>query len=349
MLCAMPFILGNTTSGGLHAALAHLGVSPRAARQIQAAILRRGALPEAGPSGLPENLLERIRQATVIPRLKLIDKVVSPKDGFAKYVFQGEGPDPFEAVCIPLLHRPDDQKCVVCVSCQVGCALGCAFCATGRMGFRRDLAPWEMVDQVAQLRADSPHPVGGVVFMGMGEPMLNYEAVIQAARILCEPCGMAIAAKAITISTAGIVPGIRRFTAEGQPFRLVISLTSADPVQRRMLMPVEQSYPLPELMEAIREYQQATGKRVTLAWTLMAGINTREDDARQLAELTRGLPVKMDLIDVNDPTGRFRPPSPKELNAFRDALRKHLAMPVARRYSGGQDINGACGMLAGGC
>jgi len=156
---------------------------------------------------------------------------------------------------------------------------------------------------------------------------------------------MAIAAKAITLSTVGIIPGIRRFTAGRHAYRLVISLTSADPVQRRALMPVEAAHPTPELMQAIREYHGVTGRRVTLAWTMIAGVNTRPEDARRLAELTRGLPVTLDLIDVNDPSGRFRPPSPAELAAFRDALRECLAMPVARRYSGGQDIHAACGML----
>ncbi len=332
----------------MQAALEHLGVNPRMARQIQAAVIKRGMLPEARPSGFSEKMLERLRRETVIPRLTRLDKVVSPQDGFAKYLFAGVGEGEFEAVCIPLVHRADDKKCIVCVSCQVGCALGCAFCATGRLGFRRDLAAWEMVSQVTHIQSDSPHPVRGVVFMGMGEPMLNYEPVIQAARILSEPCGMAISGKAITISTAGIVPGIRRFTAEGHSFRLVVSLTSADPVQRRALMPVEGAHPLPDLIQALREYHQASGRRVTLAWTLMAGVNTRLEDIRQLAELTRGLPIKLDLIDVNDPTGRFRPPSPEELAVFRDALRENLAMPVARRYSGGQDIQAACGMLAGG-
>lgn len=343
----MPFILGNTTADRMQASLAHLGITPRMARQIQVAAVRRGVLPEAIPSGFSEKMLNRLRQETVIPRLVRLNKVVSQQDGFTKYLFQGGGEGSFEAVCIPLVHRPEDKKCIVCVSCQVGCALGCAFCATGRLGFSRDLAAWEMVDQVAHIRADSPHPVRGVVFMGMGEPMLNYDSVIQAARILSEPCGMAISGKAITISTAGIVPGIRRFAAEGHSFRLVVSLTSADPVLRRTLMPVEQTYPLPDLIQALREYHQASGRRVTLAWTMMAGVNTRLEDIRQLAELTRGLPIKLDLIDVNDPTGRFRPPSPGELTAFRDALRANLAMPVARRYSGGQDIQAACGMLAG--
>jgi 23S rRNA (adenine2503-C2)-methyltransferase len=225
--------------------------------------------------------------------------------------------------------------------------MGCEFCATGRMGFRRDLAAWEIVDQVIKIRDDSPHPVRGVVFMGMGEPMLNYDRVIQAARILTESCGMAIGGKAITISTAGVVPGIRRFTAEKHIYRLVVSLNSADPLQRRELMPVERTYPTPELMSALREYHEATGRRVVLAWTMIAGVNTRPEDAEMLAELTRGLPVKLDLIEVNDPTGRFKPPSPEELSVFRDALSAKLGVPVGRRYSGGADIAAACGMLAG--
>ena len=145
----------------------------------------------------------------------------------------------FEAVRIPLLHRAGKEKTVVCVSSQVGCALGCRFCATGRLGFGRNLATWEMVDQVIRIAADSPHPVRGVVFMGMGEPLLNYDAVVRAARILSEPCGLAIAAKAITISTAGIVPGIRRFTADRLPFKMVVSLASADKAKRRTMMPVD--------------------------------------------------------------------------------------------------------------
>jgi 23S rRNA (adenine2503-C2)-methyltransferase len=215
------------------------------------------------------------------------------------------------------------------------------------MGFRRNLAAWEIVDQVIKIQADSPHPVRGVVFMGMGEPMLNYDRVIQAARILSEPCGLAIGGKAITISTAGIVPGIRRFTAEGHIYRLVVSLNTADPIRRRQLMPIEQTYPTSQLIAALRDYHQATGRRVILAWTMIAGVNTRSEDAAMLANLIEGLPVKLDLIDVNDPTGRFQPPSPDELAVFRDALSAELGVPVARRYSGGRDIQAACGMLAG--
>jgi 23S rRNA (adenine2503-C2)-methyltransferase len=297
--------------------------------------------------GIAAKTLQEVARRTAIPNLTVIDKQVSRRDGFAKYLFRGDGPEPFEAVRIPLLHRPEDRKYVVCVSSQVGCALGCEFCATGRIGFRRNLAAWEIVDQVIKIQADSRHPVRGVVFMGMGEPMLNYDRVVQAAKIFSESCGMAIGGKAITISTAGIVPGIRRFTREGHIYRLVVSLNSADPVRRRELMPVEKVHPLPELMSALREYHEATGRRIVLAWTMMAGVNTRDEDAQMLADLMDGLPVKLDLIDVNDPTGYFRAPSVDELNAFRDALTAKLGVPVGRRYSGGRDIHAACGMLAG--
>jgi 23S rRNA (adenine2503-C2)-methyltransferase len=343
-----PILFKDDTSIGLHAQLAPLGVSERLARRLQAAIVTRGAneVPRQMPE-VPARMLEQVRQATAVPRLQRLDKAVSPTDGFAKYLFTGDGPEPFEAVRIPLLHRPGDEKYVVCVSSQVGCAMGCVFCATGRLGFRRNLAAWEIVDQVLHIQADSPHPVRGVVVMGMGEPFLNYDRVMRALAVLNEPCGLGIDAKAMTVSTVGIVPSIRRFTAERRPYRLIVSLSSADPERRRTLLPVEQHYPLPELLDALRDHHAATEKRVTLAWTLIAGVNTRPEDARQLAELTRGLPVLIDLIDVNDATGRFRPPEREELDRFRDALTAELGMPVVRRYSGGQDVCGGCGMLAG--
>jgi 23S rRNA (adenine2503-C2)-methyltransferase len=345
-ISAEPILFKDHTAEDLHALLSPFGVSARLARRLQAAVLQRGGIPESMPE-VPRRVLEHVRHVTRIPQLTRIEKVVSPTDGFTKYLFRGNGPETFETVRIPLLHRPGDEKYIVCVSSQVGCAMGCVFCATGRMGFQRNLAAWEIVDQVMQVRADSPYPVRGVVFMGMGEPMLNYDRVMRAARVMSDPCGLAIDARAITISTVGVVPMIRRFTAERRPYRLIVSLTSVDPAQRRELLPIENTHPLSDLMAAVREYHEATGKRVTLAWTMLGGINTRPEDARRLAELTAGLPVQMDLIDVNDATGEFLPPSPTELKTFRDALTAELGMPVVRRYSGGQDIHGGCGMLAG--
>ncbi len=343
-----PTLFKDHTASELCARLKVHGVTPRLARRLQAAILQRGA--HEVPATLPETsprLLDEIRTATRVPRLTLVEKLTSPVDGFTKYLFRGEGPQTFETVRIPLLHRQGEEKYIVCVSSQVGCALGCVFCATGRMGFQRNLQTWEIVDQVLQVRDDSEYPVRGVVFMGMGEPFLNYDRVLKAADILSEPCGGAIAAAAITISTVGVVPMIRRFTLEKRPYRLIVSLTAATSELRKTLLPMEEIHPLPELMAAIREYQEASGTRMTLAWTMLAGVNTGADQARALGELTAGLPVKLDLIDVNDVTGQFQPPSDAERNAFRDAITAQLAIPVARRYSGGRDIQGACGMLAG--
>src|SRR2546422_472257 len=202
---AIPILFKDHTADELHDRLAGLGVSPRLARRLQAAVMQRRATEL--PAALPEvaaRLLVRVREATAIPRLELLDKAVSPVDGFAKYLFRGTGPEPFEAVRIPLLHRPGDEKYIVCVSSQVGCAMGCAFCATGRMGFKRNLATWEIVDQVMQIRDDSPHPVRGVVFMGMGEPFLNYDRVMAACEVINDPTGLAVEGKAITLSTVGI-------------------------------------------------------------------------------------------------------------------------------------------------
>ncbi len=341
----MPEPLGNFTSDELAAHFAGLGVTPPIARKLLASALREGAWPTRDTT-VSHRLLTRLAQDLEIPELQRIDTRVSPVDGFAKHLFQSPDGARFEAVAIPLLRKNEPPKTVVCVSTQVGCAMGCAFCATGRLGFTRNLAPWEIVAQVAQIRRESPHPVRGVVFMGMGEPLLNADAVLQAARILSEPCGLAISAKAVTVSTVGIVPGILRLARERSPLRLIVSLTSADPARRLTVMPVEERYPSDRLRAALAAYHAATGRRITLAWTLIAGFNTREEDARQLADWARDFPVQIDLIDVNDTTGRFAPPGDAERSAFRDALRKHLAAPVIRRYSGGKDIHAACGMLA---
>ena len=343
-----PILFKNLTAEQLAEKLKPLGVSLKLARRIQSSLLRN--LEPEIPREMEQvswRLLDKVRQATRIPSLEMLDKRVSPRDGFTKYLFRGEGQEPFETVRIPLLHREGDEKYVVCVSSQVGCAMGCAFCATAKMGFRRNLQPWEIVDQILQVRKDSTHPVRGVVFMGMGEPMLNYDRVMQAAEILREPCGMAIDARNITISTVGVVPGIRRFTREKQPYRLVVSLTAANHEKRKNLLPVENTHPLEELMQAIREYQQTAKTRMMLAWTMMSGINTSREDAKEIAKLTAGMSVKIDLIDVNDPSGTYIKPSAVELKAFRDALNEEVHQPIARRYSGGQDINAGCGMLAG--
>jgi 23S rRNA (adenine2503-C2)-methyltransferase len=231
------------------------------------------------------------------------------------------------------------------LSSQVGCALRCDFCATGRLGGIRSLKTWEILAQHRAIAAEAEHPIRGAVFMGMGEPFLNYENVIRAARILSDPAGPAIAAKAISISTAGVLPAIRRFTEEGHRFRLILSLGAPTAELRRQLMPIEDRWPLAEVLPAVRAHAEARGVRATLAYVVVGGVNATPEHARALGELVAGMRVKLNLIDVTDDTGQYRRATPEELAAFRNGLAA-LGVPVVRRYSGGADIAAACGTLA---
>jgi 23S rRNA (adenine2503-C2)-methyltransferase len=322
--------------------LSPLAPSPTAVRKLFAAVFAHGAEDLDALLGVPQvpaRLREHLRARGTLPSLEVLERRRA-SDGFVKYLFGSPEGGRFEAVRIPLF----EEKYVVCVSSQVGCALACDFCATGRMGFLRNLETWEMVDQVLRIRAEADRPVRGVVFMGMGEPLLNPTEVLRAARILSHPAGLAISARAISLSTAGVVPAINKYVREGHPYRLVFSLTSAIPEKRLQVMPVEATHGLPELVAAIRSYAETRRERAMLAYVLISGFNTGREDAEALAEVFRGIPIKLDLIDVTDASGRYRPPGPEELARFRDFLQV-LKAPVARRYSGGKDINAACGTL----
>ena len=313
------------------------------ARKIFAAIFSRDAASVeslASTPQVPRRVSEWLVREAELPRLRTVERRAAA-DGFVKYLFESPLGGRIEAVRIPLF----DSKYVVCISSQVGCALACDFCATGRLGFERNLQTWEMVDQVLRIRAEADRPVRGVVFMGMGEAFLNYNDSLRAAGILCHPAGLAISGKAITLSTAGHVPAIRRYVREGHPYRLTFSITSAIPTKRGSVMPIEKTHPLPLLVEAIREYAEVRRERAMLAYVVIAGFNTRLEDAQALAEVFQGIPIKLDLIDVTDLSNKYQPPSAEELAAFRDAL-QILGAPVARRYSGGKEIGAACGTLA---
>jgi 23S rRNA (adenine2503-C2)-methyltransferase len=285
--------------------------------------------------------LERLAATVELPHLEVVERQQAA-DGFLKYLFRLSDGLEVEAVRIPIF----ESKYTVCISSQAGCALGCVFCATGKIGFLRNLRAWEIVEQLRIVRAEADRPVRGVVFMGMGEPLLNYDNVVRAGRIMADPSGMAIAGRAITISTAGVVPAIRRFTADKLPFRLAISLTGATHEKRARLMPVENTWSLDELMDAVREHHAVTRERVMLEYVAISGVNCGADDAAALVELLRGLPVRFNIIEVNDASGCYQPPSETELRAFRDALQP-LGQPIVRRYSGGKDVQAGCGMLAG--
>jgi 23S rRNA (adenine2503-C2)-methyltransferase len=315
-----------------------LGFTAKNARRAYAHVVRHG---DWDVRDIAREKLQAAAERFRLPSLEVADRRKSLVDGFTKYLFKLHDGELVEAVRIPLF----DEKYVVCVSSQAGCALGCVFCATGKLGFRRNLAAWEIVEQVRIVRAEADRPVRGIVFMGMGEPLLNYDHVVRAARILSDPLGLAIDGRAITISTAGVVPQIRRFTRDRLPFRLAVSLTAGTSAKRRTLMPVENTWSIDELIAAVREYADVTGDRVTLEYVAIRGVNCGPDDARALCELLRGIRIRFNIIEVNDHAGVYLPPEADELKAFRDALQA-LGQPIVRRYSGGKDVRAACGMLA---
>jgi 23S rRNA (adenine2503-C2)-methyltransferase len=358
--------LRNFDRAELEDAVALHGASPEVGRRIFARVHRDGAagFPPGAVRGLSHVAGAALDAACEWPELEVVERRRAA-DGFVKYLFRtGDGYE-VEAVRIPLpdpeaaralkerrragqaapLEALPTAKYTVCLSSQVGCALACDFCATGRLGGIRSLKTWEILAQHRAIAAEADHPVRGAVFMGMGEPLLNYDNVIRAARILSDPAGPAIGAKAISISTAGVLPAIRRFTAEGHHYRLILSLGAPTSEERRLLMPIEDRWPLSEVVAAMRDHAAARGTRVTLAYVLIGGVNATPRHAEELGVLLAGMRVKLNLIDVSDETGRYRPAGAEELGAFRDAL-VALGVPVVRRYSGGAEIAAACGTLA---
>ena len=332
--------LRGHTPDSLSAAFPEL--RPAVARRVVHRVVGEDADDLAGIPGLSRVAHAALLARGRLARLRVSDRRLSAVDPFAKYLFEAPDGRRFEAVRIPL-ERP---RFSVCVSSQAGCALACAFCETGRLGFERNLEAWEIVEQVLTIRRESPErPVTGVVFQGQGEPFQNYDAVLRAAAVLRDPCGGRIGGDRITISTVGLLPMIERYTDEGHPYRLILSLTSAFGEKRASLVPIGRRHDVPELAAAMKRHATLRGGPVNLAWVLMSGVNTGPEEARELGRLFRGAPVRLSVIDVNDPTGEFRRADDSERSRFLQAL-SDAGLAFVRRYSGGPDIHAACGMLA---
>ncbi len=307
-------------------------------------------------------------------RLPELLRTVNDEDGTTKFTFRLEDGNVIESVFIP-----DNDRATVCVSTQVGCKLGCAFCYTGQLGFKRNLAWNEISAQVLAVRqylgsrksqgessksgtapdfAISPFPfplitnvpfplITNVVFMGMGEPFLNFDATIEAAKTINAENGLGIGARHITISTSGIPEGIKAFTQVPQQFRLALSLNASDDETRSKLMPVNKLHPLKEVMAAIRTYTDARGKRVTFEYVLVDGMNNRDKDVKQLGVLLKGIPCKLNLIPLNPYPGcELEAPTPESVEAFARKLWP-LVPAVTVRRSKGASILAGCGQLAG--
>lgn len=247
-----------------------------------------------------------------------------------------------------VLLRHGDGRRTVCVSAQAGCPLGCKFCATGAMGLKRNLAAGEIVAQVLffarYLKKEEGGRATNVVFMGMGEPLLNYDNVMEAVRILNSKDALGIGARRISVSTSGIVPGIERLAKEDLQINLAVSLHSADDAKRSELMPINKKYPLAEVVEAASRFARTKKREVMCEYLLIKGVNDGEEDALALARLMRGGLFVVNLIRYN-PTGIFRPSDSAAIARFKKILLDN-GINATQRYSFGQDINAACGQLA---
>lgn len=269
----------------------------------------------------------------------VIARKLEDKDGTAKYLFTLEDGNQIETVLLP-----EGRRRTVCISTQVGCNLDCLFCATGKMGFRRNLSAGEIVDQIETVEGDSGK-ITNVVYMGMGEPLLNYDAVIKSIRILNHEKGKNIGIRHITVSTCGIIPGIKKLAREDIQPRLAVSLNAPADTLRTQLMPINKKYPLPELFKAIRDYQQSTRRRVTFEYVMIKGKNDSAEHAKMLLKLLRGIISHVNLIEHNPHPGCDFAGSGSERMKVFAAVLENAGIETTMRFKMGRGIKAACGQL----
>jgi 23S rRNA (adenine2503-C2)-methyltransferase len=306
-------------------------------RQVWDGLHRRVVAP-ADMTDLPAALRDRLEVA-LPPALETARESVSDDGQTVKWLWRLSDGALVETV---LMHYAD--RSTVCVSSQAGCAMACGFCATGQAGFERQLTTGEIVEQVARaVERARPRRVSNVVLMGMGEPLANYDRVWPAIERLHDDMGLS--ARHLTVSTVGIVPGIRRLAAEALPVNLAVSLHAANDGKRDELVPINRRYPLGELMDACAEYLDAKGRRLSFEWALIAGVNDSGRDAEELAVLAKPLGAHVNLIPLNPTPGYATPGTPAEgVRRFRDALRT-LGVNATIRQNRGTEIDAACGQL----
>jgi 23S rRNA (adenine2503-C2)-methyltransferase len=324
--------------------MAGLGQKPFHGRQLYKWIYKYLVFEFEKMSDLKKDLRSRLAEQyrIALPRTAAREK---SSDGTEKFLFEFDDGTAVESVLIPDENSP---RITLCISSQSGCPLNCVFCATGKLGFARDLTAGEIVGQVMAVRSMyGPEAFENVVFMGMGEPLLNYDNVMKAVEIMTDSLGLMIGARRITLSTVGIVPGIRRLAASGSKVKLAVSLNAPGDELRRAIMPVARSYPLAQLMSAVREWTSVRRRRVTFEYILFKGVNDSREHALELAEAVRGIPCKINLLAYNPIDGAaFDRPDEADIEDFARVLYPRTPA-VTIRKSRGADIAAACGQLAG--
>ncbi len=332
-------LLDLTPSDALEALapwVADRGEAAYRARQIHRRLWRQPVTAWAAATELPARLRDALETTAPLPRPQLVSRQVS-EDGTIKFLWGFGDGEAVESVLIP-----DGKRRTLCVSSQAGCAYGCTFCATGRMGFRRHLEAWEIAAQVRELLlCAEPMRPSHVVFMGMGEPLHNWNNVDRALTILNDPEGLGIGARHITVSTIGIVPNLAKLAQRPEQFRLAVSLHAADSATRARLMPIETKYALRDVMDAVRSFR----RRVTLEYVMIRGVNDGLDHAERLATLARPLSAHVNLLPLH-PGGApgLEATPPEAIQRFAQHLGKRGVAATVRR-SRGLDISAACGQL----
>ncbi|MDR7418018.1 MAG: 23S rRNA (adenine(2503)-C(2))-methyltransferase RlmN [Armatimonadota bacterium] len=310
-------------------------------RQLARWIYGRRATAFAEMTDLPVGLRDHLPKVAVLSRLRPLARADAADDLTTKVLLGLADGRAIEAV----LMRYRDGRRTACVSTQVGCAMGCTFCATALAGLARNLTAGEIVDQVLLIGRECGERVTHVVFMGMGEPLANYDATLRAVRLLNAPYGPGIGMRSLTISTVGLVPQIRRLAGERLQLTLAVSLHAPNDELRAQLVPVNRRWPIAELMAASREYAGVTGRRVTFEYVLMAGVNDRDEHARQLGGLLAGWQAHLNVIPWNPVYGmQYRRPGPAEVYRFVGLVRR-FGVAATVRIDRGVDIGAACGQL----
>ena len=353
----------------LAALVASLGERPFRTRQLLRWLHQKGAASLDEMSDLPRPFREALGRATTLTTLSVATEQRSV-DGTIKWTFRTHDGKLVESV-----YMPEEDRKTLCLSSQVGCAVGCTFCMTGTMGLARNLTAGEIVDQVHRAnrrivelglvpeqgwgpdeprsagrgpgprRAQGLRPLTNLVFMGMGEPLANYKNLKIALELLQHEDGPNFSHRHITVSTSGLVPVIRKL-GEETPVKLAVSLNATTDAQRDALMPINKRYPLGELLRACREFPMRHGRRITFEYVLLGGVNDTEEDAARLVRLLRGIPAKVNLIPYNPNPGLgFAAPAPERVVAFQELLAARNLTAVVRKNRG-RDIAAACGQLA---
>lgn len=291
-------------------------------------------------TNLPKKLREQLKEQTVFTVLQQVDCQISKEDGTKKYLFALSDGNVVESVLMRYQHGNS-----VCVSSQVGCRMGCRFCASTLDGLVRNLTPAEMLEQVYAIERDTKERVSHVVVMGTGEPLDNYENLVRFVRLLSDENGANISQRNITVSTCGIVPNIKKLAQEGLQITLALSLHAPNQEKRKALMPVANKYNIKEVVEACCFYFEQTKRRITFEYSLVGGINDSQEEAVELARLIQGLNCHVNLIPVNPIRERNYVQSNRQaVEAFKNKLEKY-GINVTIRREMGRDIDGACGQL----